>query len=195
MHLPTDANQMLMGMVTRLVSQKGLDLLLESSAQWLELPVQLVLLGSGDDYYRQAFQQLADQHPDKVALFYGYDEGLAHRVEAGSDLYLMPSLFEPSGLNQLYSLRYGTLPLVSPVGGLVDTVSGVNSETPNGFVMENVSAQALMQSLQQALQCFANTPPWKQMQLTAMSTEYTWKKSAVGYLDMYQKAILANSAA
>ena len=164
-------------------------MLLATVDRWISSPIQFVLLGSGEDYYRQQFNRLVQEHPDSIAFHYGYDEGLAHRIEAGVDLFLMPSLFEPSGLNQLYSLRYGTLPLVSPVGGLHDTVNDIDADDPNGFVMDDVSSDSLYHSIQVAHQTFGNSERWQALQQNAMSGDYSWIKSARQYLELYEKAI------
>ena len=125
-HLPVDPSKPVLGMVARLVSQKGIDLVMSAAPGFLDLGCQLVFLGDGDREYHDQLQALHDKHPDQVGIFLGFDESLAHLVEAGSDLFLMPSRYEPSGLNQLYSLRYGTPPVVRATGGLADTI--VNAE-------------------------------------------------------------------
>jgi len=187
--LDGDLSLMLMGMVTRLVSQKGLDLLLDCQQEILQLPVQLVVLGSGDAIYEQELEQFAAANPQRVAFFKGYDEALSHRIEAGSDLYLMPSKFEPCGLNQLYSLRYGTLPLVTPVGGLIDAVTDAAQENADGFVMSEISASGLMESIRQALQVYQNPQHWKKLQITAMDQDHSWKHSALDYVELYRTAL------
>ena len=194
MGVAVDDSLMLMGMITRLVSQKGLDLLLATIDRWISLPIQFVLLGSGDDYYHQQFERLAAEHPDAIAFRYGYDEGLAHRIEAGSDVFLMPSLFEPSGLNQLYSLRYGTLPLVSPVGGLHDTVNDISTVDANGFVMDDVSSDSLFDAIQTAAETFKDKQHWSLLQNNAMSHDYSWIKSAQQYMELYENAIKTRQA-
>jgi starch synthase len=181
----------LLALVGRLVEQKGVDLLLAVLPELLKQPLQLVILGSGERVLERQLTRLAAQHPGRLAVAIGYDEALAHRIEAGADIFLMPSRFEPCGLNQLYSLRYGTLPVVSPVGGLADTV--VDADTPhsgsaNGFVMTAVSSEALLAATQRALHCFHDKRRWRQLQHNAMTEDFSWGKSAQAYLELYRLA-------
>jgi starch synthase len=181
----------LLTLVGRLVQQKGIDLLLEVLPDLLEQPMQLVILGSGDRALERQLMELAAHHPGRIAVTIGYDESLAHRIEAGADIFLMPSRFEPCGLNQLYSLRYGTLPVVSPVGGLADTVVDADvhdSRPPCGFMMSSVSAAALLEATHRALNCFYDKPRWRQLQHNAMIQDFSWGRSAQEYLNLYRLA-------
>ena len=198
--LPQDNTTMLIGMVTRLVQQKGIDLILDSLPRIFKLPVQLVILGSGDKQYEQALQQAAKNHPQQLAVTLGYDEQLAHRIEAGADLFLMPSRFEPCGLNQMYSQRYGTLPLVSPVGGLADTVidasdAALQRGEASGFVMTEVSAPALEAALQRAVQNFQQPALWKRLQRFAMQRDFSWQRSAEAYSQLYEQILYERKVA
>lgn len=192
--LPQSDEPMLIGMVTRLVEQKGIDLVLDSLPWLFNLPVQLVILGSGDKRYEQALQQAVKQYPRQLAVTIGYDEQLAHRIEAGADLFLMPSRFEPCGLNQMYSQRYGTLPLVTPVGGLADTVIDASGEAlqggeGSGFVMREISVPALQESLQRAVRSYQTPLSWRQLQQFAMQQDFSWKHSASAYAALYEQAL------
>ncbi len=204
--LAIDNRTLLIGMVSRLVEQKGLDLILQAMQTLMTLPVQIIILGTGDCHFEMQLNEIAQQYPEKLKIIIGYDEKLAHQIEAGCDAYLMPSLFEPCGLNQMYSLRYATLPIVTPVGGLADTVVDTNkttiaANTANGFVLEELSAQALFQAVQKACQLFQQhcTSPivqkkqtvihsvWRQLQKTAMTGDYSWEQRAREYLALYQQ--------
>jgi len=185
----------LLGFVGRLVDQKGVDLILEQINQLLTLNCQLVILGSGFPHYEKALKQIADQYPEKIAVTLGYNESFAHRIEASSDIFLMPSIFEPCGLNQLYSLRYGTLPVVHAVGGLRDTVFEQTLESEsgkaNGFVFHNAIAGELLAAIQRAISLFQQKDQWKQLQLNAMSKDFSWDVSAKEYLAIYEQFVSA----
>lgn len=192
--LPVDKNIPMIGMVSRLVEQKGLDIILQSLKAILNQPLQMIILGTGESHYEIQLSEWAQQYPKKFKIIIGYDEKLAHRIEAASDMYLMPSIFEPCGLNQLYSLRYGTLPIVTPVGGLADTVVNadkvnITNQTANGFVLKEKSSRALITSINQALILYKKPDTWKQLQLTAMSSDFSWQTSAKKYIDLYNEAI------
>ncbi|MFP4609968.1 MAG: glycogen synthase GlgA [Thiohalophilus sp.] len=191
--LPQTDGSMLMGMVSRLVEQKGIDLVLDGLTRLFRLPVQLVILGSGDKRYERALQQAVKQYPRQLAVTIGYDEQLAHRIEAGADLFLMPSRFEPCGLNQMYSQRYGTLPLVTAVGGLADTVIDAAGDAlqrgeASGFVMQEVSVSALQKSLQRAVRHYQTPLRWRQLQQFAMQRDFSWERSASAYAELYEQA-------
>ena len=184
-------DSLLIGMISRLVEQKGLDLIFAALPELLDLPVQFFFLGSGAIHYEQALQAIAAQHPDSVAVYIGYDEALSHQVEASCDLYLMPSMFEPCGLNQFYSLRYGTLPLVSPVGGLADSVTDVSRDSGagNGFMMADFSTQALVDTVQRALSVWQQPELWRQLQVHAMAADHSWQHSAEEYRALYRQVV------
>jgi len=195
--LKVDSSIPMIGMVSRLVDQKGLDIILQSLPTLLTKRLQIVILGTGETFFEIQLSKWMKHHPEKLKVIIGYDESLAHRIEAASDMYLMPSTFEPCGLNQLYSLRYGTLPIVTPVGGLADTVidaseKNINNKKANGFVLEKKSAIALLATIQYALTLFKKPEAWQQMQLTAMSCDFSWKRSAEKYIDLYHQVIKKN---
>ncbi len=184
----------LLGFVGRLAEQKGLELLLPILDDALANPAQLVLLGTGEPDYEQQLQALAERWPGNAAVILAYNESMAHKIEAAADLFLMPSLFEPCGLNQLYSLRYGTLPLVRRVGGLADTVvdaSAHNLEAGSGtgFVFDEPSPVALLEALQRAMDLWHDKANWRQLQRTAMAQDFSWERSANQYLELYRSPL------
>ncbi|MDO9244028.1 MAG: glycogen synthase GlgA, partial [Rhodocyclaceae bacterium] len=177
----------LFAVVSRLTSQKGLDLVAEAGDQLATLPAQLVVLGNGDKTLEAAFRKLAERHPQHIAVTIGFDEALAHRIEAGADCFLMPSRFEPCGLNQMYSLAYGTPPLVRATGGLADTVIDADSGAlGNGFVFSEATPAAFMHTVRRALQAWHDPKRWRQLQRTAMAGDYSWRVPAARYLDLYR---------
>ena len=182
-----------LGFIGRLVEQKGVDLLLKVIPKLLaNTRARFVILGSGQPDYEKRLQRLAELHPERVFLYLGYSEALAHRIEAGSDLFLMPSRFEPCGLNQLYSLRYGTPPVVHSTGGLADTVVHASAEalrlgTATGFVFTQQNADALYDVIDYALSLRRRPKVWKQLVQNSMSQRFDWHDSAQQYLDLYQQ--------
>ena len=190
MDLPVDEKIPLFGLIGRLVEQKGIDLVLSCLAEMVEMPLQFVLLGSGDKAYEQQLQAFASQYPDKIAINIGYNENLAHQIEAGVDVFLMPSRFEPCGLNQMYSQRYGTLPIVRKTGGLADTVIDALPHTLNtatGIVFNDANPSALMEAIKRSLVLFDNKSHWKKIQRNAMAKDFSWQNSANQYLVLYQQ--------
>lgn len=185
--LQVDEKIPLLGFIGRLVEQKGIDLILNQINLLLEQDCQLVVLGSGFPNYEQALKNIALQHPHKVSVTLGYNETFAHQIEASADIFLMPSIFEPCGLNQLYSLRYGTLPVVHAVGGLRDTVieSVEDPSNNNGFVFDEPTAEALHQAIERALASYQQPAVWKKLQQNAMKEDYSWEKSAELYEKVY----------
>lgn len=181
----------IVGLVARLVQQKGIDLVIESAWRMMDLGIQLVVLGEGDSYYQNALVQLQATYPGRVALNFAFSESMAHKIEAGSDCFLMPSLYEPSGLNQLYSMRYGTLPIVRATGGLADTVTDANAETlfnnsATGFSFNAYSSAALYDCLFRAIDCYRNHPQdWAKIQRNAMTQDWSWNRSAKNYQQLY----------
>lgn len=190
--LPERADSLLMGVVSRLTHQKGLDLVLDIAPTLLQDPsLQLVLLGSGATELEQGFTQLARDYPQQVACQLGYDETLAHRIMAGADLFIMPSRFEPCGLNQLYGLRYGTPPLVNHTGGLADSVvdttaANLKRNSANGFVMRQANADELYRCIKTAQTYFAKPRVWKKIQTCGMALAVGWEDSAYRYQALYQ---------
>lgn len=195
--LPPNKNTALIGMVGRLVQQKGIDLVLDTLPGLMHRPLQLVLLGSGETGYEDSLRKQAARYADRLAVRIGFDEGLAHRIEAGSDMFLMPSRFEPCGLNQLYSLRYGTIPIVHRVGGLADTVVDATDENiangkANGIVFQDTQAGELLGAVDRALALWRETGRWKRIMLAGMRQDFSWRRSAAEYLQLYRR--LQNSA-
>lgn len=192
--LPPLDEQPVIGMVGRLAHQKGLDLILDALPRLVTLPLQLVLLGSGEPQYGRPLENWARRLPQHIAVRIGYDEALAHRIEAGADMFLMPSRFEPCGLNQLYSLRYGTVPIVRRTGGLVDTVVDTNAaslanHTATGFMIEREDASAVVEAVTRALQYYGDRATWRQIVTTGMRQDHSWPSSARSYLGVYSEAL------
>ncbi|MDR1726649.1 MAG: glycogen synthase GlgA [Acidobacteriota bacterium] len=177
----------LVGMVSRLADQKGFDLVAEAMPRLARLDMQLVVLGTGQQKYHDMLRDIAARYPDRVAVHLGFDNALAHRVEAGCDLFLMPSRYEPCGLNQLYSLRYGTIPVVHRTGGLADTVVPYDGERGTGFSFPDYTADALLRALQDALHAYSDVAAWKRLVRRAMTRNWSWDASARRYLAVYRK--------
>lgn len=175
----------LIGMISRMVHQKGLDLIAALTDDLLTLDAAFVVLGTGEPRYESMWRGLAERHPDRVGTRIGFDEPLAHLIEAGSDLFLMPSRFEPCGLNQMYSQRYGTLPIVRKVGGLADTIT----DGADGFSFVPDTPAALLATIRRALETFRDTAKWRVMQDTAMSRDHSWDRSAREYVRMYESLV------
>lgn len=192
--LPVDASIPMIGMVSRLVEQKGFEIILQSMKILLTKPIQLVILGTGETHYEIQLNNWAKQYPKCFKIVIGYDEVLAHQIEAASDMYLMPSTFEPCGLNQLYSLRYGTLPIVTAVGGLADTVFDANKNNikkgcANGFVLKEKSTLSLLETIKKAIALYQVPDKWQQLQINAMSGNFSWQSSAEHYIKLYKQAL------
>jgi starch synthase len=181
----------LVGMISRMVDQKGLDLLFALADQLPTLDATLVVLGTGEARYQDFWTRLAAAHPDRVGVHVGFDEPLAHLIEAGADLFLMPSWFEPCGLNQMYSLRYGTVPIVREVGGLADTVRNYlpRRRTSTGFVFQDYTPAALLDVLGRALRLYAEPRKWLALQQAGMRQDFSWDRSAREYVKIYERAI------
>jgi starch synthase len=192
MGLPQVADKPVVAMIGRLADQKGFDLVAKLIPQWAPAAdVQWVILGTGEPVYHELFSNLARQYPDKVAVKLGFSNDLAHRIEAGGDIFLMPSRYEPCGLNQLYSLRYGTVPVVHATGGLADTITNLNDatledNTANGFSFDQYSTAALADALDRACTAFANKPVWEQLIRKGMQQDWSWTHSAREYDRLYQ---------
>lgn len=192
--LPARSDVPLLGMVSRMSWQKGFDLIGVCASRLLERDVQVVFLGNGQPEYEDLCRHLASAHPNKVRAVIGYDEGLAHLIEAGSDMFLMPSKFEPCGLNQMYSMAYGTPPVVRATGGLADSVVGATPETladgtATGFSFRDHDPDQLWQQLDGALKLFADKPSWQRPQRSGMSRDWSWSRSAREYVALYEKAL------
>jgi starch synthase len=188
--LPDDPDLPVVGIVSRLVDQKGFDLIAEISAQLRELPLQLVVLGTGHPRYEQLFSELSTT-TGKVRARIGFDVALSHRIYAGSDFFLMPSAFEPGGLGQLIALRYGTLPIVHATGGLADTVNDLdaNPSAGNGISFTPYAASALLDALHRALRLYADRDRWPSLLARAMAYDSRWSASARAYSQLYQRVL------
>ncbi len=190
--LPVKGDIPLFGLIGRLVAQKGIDMILECLPEMMTMDIQFVLLGSGDKEFEKQLKDLALLYPDKIAVQIGYDEALAHLIEAGADVFLMPSRFEPCGLNQMYSQRYGTIPIVRKTGGLADTVTDslpttLADKTASGIVFSEASASALLEAIKRTLILYSMPDTWKKMQTNAMNKNFSWQRSAQEYLELYEK--------
>jgi starch synthase len=190
MELPATDRAPVLGIVSRLTAQKGFDLLHESLAVFLRREdMRLVVQGSGEERYERYFEWLASTFPTKVAYRKAYDEELAHWIEAGSDLFLMPSRFEPCGLNQMYSLKYGTPPIVRRTGGLADTVTNWNPRTGEGtgFVFEAFDAHALSGAIENALRAWRDPVQWRRLQHNGMAQDFSWERQILKYVELYKR--------
>ena len=190
--LPVKGDIPLFGLIGRLVAQKGIDMILECLPEMMTMDIQFVLLGSGDKEFEKQLKDLALLYPDKIAVQIGYDEALAHLIESGADVFLMPSRFEPCGLNQMYSQRYGTIPIVRKTGGLADTVmdslpTTLADKTASGIVFSEASASALLEAIKRTLILYSMPDTWKKMQTNAMNKNFSWQRSAQEYLELYEK--------
>jgi starch synthase len=183
----------LVGMVSRMVDQKGLDLIAASAARLMQLEATWVILGTGEARYESMWRGLADRHPDRVAVTVGFSEELAHLIEGGSDIFLMPSRFEPCGLNQMYSLRYGTVPVVRATGGLDDTVQHVDPATGlgTGFKFGAYTADGLVGVVREALGWYERPEAWRRIQEAGMALDYSWEASARQYVSVYERSLLS----
>jgi starch synthase len=196
--LPVDKNIPLIGMTTRLADQKGLDILAGVLEDLMHLKAQLVVLGCGEPKYHQLFTEMQGKYPEHLAIKLGFDAALAQMIYAGSDIFLMPSRYEPCGLGQLISFKYGTIPIVRKTGGLADTVQNFNLRTGvgNGFVFEEYSSAALQAAVESALDAYRKKTIWKKLQEKVMRYDYSWsvsaKKYAALYLHALQKRIMTN---
>jgi starch synthase len=189
--LPEKPEVPLIGMITRLAAQKGFDLLEPALDALFGRELQLVLLGTGDRKYQELFSQVPARFPGKAGVRITFDDVLAHQIEAGADLFLMPSLYEPSGLNQIYSLKYGTIPIVRATGGLMDSVQEFNPKAGrgNGFVFVPYQVPAFLEAVDRALILFRRKPEWKTLMKNAMAADFSWDRSARSYLDLYQRSL------
>ena len=206
LRLPGDAAAMkrpVVGMVSRMVDQKGFDLVAALAGELPRLEATFAVLGTGEERYQDMWTSLASRHPDRIAAVIGFDESLAHLIEGGADIFLMPSRFEPCGLNQMYSMRYGTVPVVHAVGGLADTVrdyappagkAGPRREKPTGFVFREYSPAALLQALVRALTLYSDTRKWRALQVAGMLQDFSWDRSAREYVKIYERAIVKRAA-
>ncbi|MCI0659014.1 MAG: glycosyltransferase, partial [Acidobacteria bacterium] len=186
-----DADRPVLGVVSRLVAQKGIDLVAESAEALLQAGADLVILGSGEPDIVDRLETLRARHPQRVALYIGYNETLSHLVVAGSDLLLIPSRYEPCGLTQMYAMRYGTPPVVTRTGGLADTVrDAFDGGAGTGFFLDDFSAGSLVKAVGRALQLRRADPEaWKRLQRNAMAANFSWEAGASSYWELYQQIL------
>jgi starch synthase len=190
-HLPEeDLERPVIGIVSRFVDQKGFDLIAQISGELMKENLALVALGTGQPEYERLFKQLAEKYPGRVGLKIGYDNTLAHKIEAGSDMFLMPSRYEPCGLNQIYSLCYGTVPIVRATGGLDDTIQSFVPKTQQGtgFKFEEYDGGALLACVREALKTYRDAKAWHAVQANGMAKDFSWKTSAAAYVTLYEAA-------
>jgi starch synthase len=188
--LPSVPRIPLIGIVARLADQKGFELLAEAIHEVMKLNLQLVMLGTGQQKYHDLFEEIAAKYSGRLAVQLTFDTGLAHRIEAGCDMFLMPSKFEPCGLNQLYSLRYGTVPIVHATGGLVDTVTPYDGDSGTGFRFSDYSVKGMLAAIRQALSLYSNSDHWHALMVRGMSQDWSWNRSAAQYLQLYRSIYL-----
>jgi starch synthase len=180
----------LVGIISRFADQKGFDLIAQIAADFLKEDVCLVALGTGEPKYEALFRALAEHRPERVGVRVGFDNALAHKIEAGADLFLMPSRYEPCGLNQIYSLRYGAVPVVRATGGLDDTIEAFQplSARGTGFKFQEYDGKALLETLRQAIQVFRDPPLWRKLVANGMAKDFSWTASAAEYARLYDRA-------
>lgn len=190
-HLPVDLEKPVVAIVTRLTSQKGIDLIAQAIWRILDTGAYFVLLGSGADSYEHYFQHVRDTRPGQVGVYFGFNNALSHQVEAGADLFLMPSSYEPCGLNQMYSLKYGTVPIVRGVGGLDDTISNFERTTEhgNGYKFYEYSADRLAEKFYEALMVYYDRDLWRKLQRNGMHEDFSWDRAAHNYLNAYHRVV------
>ncbi len=181
----------LIGIISRLADQKGFDLLEKIGDEVLSLDLRIILLGTGDQKYHDYFSNLEKKYPEKIKVNLTFNNPLAHLIEAGSDMFLMPSKYEPCGLNQLYSLKYGTVPIVRETGGLADTIEDFNPKTfkGTGFVFKNYDPDELLDVIKRALRVYQRKKIWKKLMLSGMSEDFSWEQSARKYVELYKIAL------
>jgi starch synthase len=182
-NLPQKQDVPLFGIVSRLAEQKGFDILAEGIDKICKMGLQLVILGTGDLKYHLILEEMVKKYPKVISLHLKFDDALAHKIYAGSDIFLMPSKYEPCGLGQLISLKYGTIPLVFKTGGLADTVT-----KDTGFILDNYGPQDLIKTMQNAIKAFQDKKKWPKMQSAAMKCDFSWEESAQKYINLYERA-------
>ncbi len=193
-NMPFNDNIPVIGIVSRMVVQKGYDIFAGAISELMGLKAQWIILGSGEERYENMFRTLSSRLPDKVGVYIGYNNELSHLIEAGADMFLMPSKYEPCGLNQIYSLKYGTVPVVRKTGGLADTVKDWDEQSyygfsdGNGFSFYDYNPYALYKSVERAVNTFKHKDVWKKIQKNGMQKDYSWKHSAEQYVEVYKLA-------
>ncbi|MFQ5953373.1 MAG: glycogen synthase, partial [Candidatus Omnitrophota bacterium] len=187
--LPIPPDKLLLGSVTRLVEQKGMDLLANITGRIVQLGAGVVMLGQGDQKYNNMFRTLAEKYPENVSVSIDFNEELAHKIEAGCDIFLMPSRYEPCGLNQMYSIKYGTIPVVRATGGLDDAIIDFDEdrERGNGFKFGPAEENAFFEAIQRAVNYYKDKDLWRKLMIQAMSYDYSWEHSAIEYVQLYKR--------
>jgi starch synthase len=187
-------NRPVIGMISRLADQKGFDLVFEIIEDVIQLDVQIVMLVAGEKDYEKKIETLQKKYPKRISAFIGYDNELAHMIEAGTDMFLMPSKYEPCGLNQMYSMRYGTVPIVRATGGLDDTVEDyTGSGKGTGFKFEKYEPKELMKVIQRALKVYQQPEEWKRIMRNGMMCNFSWENSARKYINLYKDLLKHNA--
>ncbi|RKY88558.1 glycogen synthase GlgA [candidate division KSB1 bacterium] len=185
-------NVPLIGVISRLTDQKGFDILVDIIDEIFKMDVQMVILGTGEKKYHKMLSEMQKRFSERMKVFLKFDEKLAHLIEAGCDIFLMPSKFEPSGLNQLYSLKYGTVPVVRKTGGLADSVVDFNSSMDgkgNGFIFEKYSSRELLEAIKRAVECYRDSKTWKKIIKNGMKEDFSWLSVAKKYSKLYEKIL------
>jgi len=181
----------ILAIISRLADQKGLDLVAESIEDLMKMDLGFVLLGTGDEKYHRLFGRIAENYPEKAGIKIAYDNTLAHKIEAGADIFLMPSRYEPCGLNQMYSLKYGTVPLVRATGGLEDTVQEYNPKTGEGtgFTFRRYRPSDFLNTVRKALAVYQDREGWRGLMIRGMKADFSWERAAREYVNLYEKAM------
>lgn len=189
--LPVDLERPIFANITRLTAQKGIDLMMAVAGDILATGAYIISLGSGEQRFEDFWQRLRDAAPRQVGIYRGYNEDLAHKIEAGADMFMMPSRFEPCGLNQMYSLRYGTIPIVRAVGGLDDTVQNFDAVngSGNGFKFRDYSADKFLEKIYEALFAYYDKNAWRRLQINGMNEDNSWENAARKYVALYQMTV------
>ena len=180
------------GIISRLADQKGFDILSQAMEDLMNMNLGMVVLGTGERKYHDLFEGLAKKYPKKLGIKITFDNKIAHKIEAGSDMFLMPSKYEPCGLNQIYSLKYGTIPIVRATGGLDDTIVDYDPKVAegNGFKFNEYSSKALIVKANKALEAFSDKKEWKKLVLNAMQQDFSWERSAKRYVELYKRLMI-----
>jgi len=186
--LPEFPDLPVIGITSRLVWQKGFDIVVGAWYDLLQRPIRMVVLGTGESDVQAGFWALHEKDRERFAVRFAYDERLAHKIMAGSDMFLMPSRFEPCGLTQMYSMRYGTAPIVRSTGGLADTVEPFDGKRGTGFRFDSPDGTGLMWAIDQALAAWTQKKTWRVLQRNGMERDFSWTRSAQGYVDLYRRA-------
>jgi starch synthase len=188
---PDTLERPLIGVISRLAHQKGIDLIIEAAKEIIDLGASVVILGIGDEKYNKLTRSIGEEHPGYISSHIKFDNELAHKIEAGSDMFVMPSRYEPCGLNQLYSMRYGTVPIVRATGGLNDTIIDVDTDKAggNGIKFSGATKKDLIEAVSRAVKLYNDKSEWQKLQKKVMGLDFSWKASALHYKELYEKLI------